>query len=77
MTAITSTVLGFFGFWPFFPFFFLWPVVAVVLLLRRRGHPFWSDARRAEDLLAERYARGDISADEYTERLAVLRGTER
>ncbi|MER6216964.1 SHOCT domain-containing protein [Streptomyces sp. NPDC001272] len=34
--------------------------------------PGWG-SRRAEDLLAERFARGDIDEDEYKRRLAVLR----
>ncbi|QHA09054.1 hypothetical protein GQF42_42775 [Streptomyces broussonetiae] len=47
----------------------------------RRGHrpgppsqeeSGWSN-RRAEDLLAERYARGEIDEDEYRRRLATLR----
>lgn len=31
-------------------------------------------ARPAEDILAERFARGEISAEEYQQSLAVLRG---
>lgn len=48
--------------------FWVCAVAAVVWWLRRRpgrGH--------AEDVLAERYARGDITAEEYRERLAVLK----
>jgi putative membrane protein len=54
----------------FFPL--VWIVVlagAFVLFGRRRdgwqNHP-------AEELLAERYAKGEISADEYRQRLSVL-----
>jgi putative membrane protein len=32
-----------------------------------------SGSRRAEDLLAERFARGEIDEDEYKRRLALLR----
>ncbi|MFJ9841620.1 SHOCT domain-containing protein [Kitasatospora sp. NPDC101155] len=32
-----------------------------------------SDSRAAEDLLAERFARGEIDEDEYRRRIAVLR----
>jgi putative membrane protein len=34
-----------------------------------------SGAERAAEVLAERYARGEISTDEYRERLAHLRGS--
>jgi putative membrane protein len=49
--------------------------VAVAVLFRRR----WGGWRRwnpAEDVLAERYARGEISAEEYHQRLGVLRRKE-
>lgn len=36
------------------------------------GEGEWQD-RRAESLLAERFARGEIEADEYKRRLALLR----
>ncbi|MGW1028788.1 SHOCT domain-containing protein [Streptomyces sp. NPDC002577] len=36
------------------------------------GEPGWG-GRRAEDLLAERFARGEIDEDEYERRLALLR----
>ncbi|GAA1274547.1 hypothetical protein GCM10009646_71790 [Streptomyces aureus] len=36
------------------------------------GEPGWG-TRRAEDLLAERFARGEIDEDEYKRRLALLR----
>ncbi|MFC5959546.1 SHOCT domain-containing protein [Streptomyces sp. NPDC005774] len=36
------------------------------------GEPGWR-SRRAEDLLAERFARGEIDEDEYKRRLALLR----
>ncbi|MGV9356747.1 SHOCT domain-containing protein [Streptomyces misionensis] len=36
------------------------------------GEPAWG-SRRAEDLLAERFARGEIEEDEYKRRLALLR----
>jgi putative membrane protein len=55
-------------------FLLLWLAVigAVVwLLVRRRREP--SGTERARDILAERYARGDLSGDEYRERLEQLR----
>ncbi|MFF3633585.1 SHOCT domain-containing protein [Streptomyces sp. NPDC002250] len=33
----------------------------------------WGQERRAESLLAERFARGEIEEDEYRRRLALLR----
>ncbi|MEU9759182.1 SHOCT domain-containing protein [Streptomyces sp. NPDC047985] len=37
------------------------------------GEAGWGGGRRAEDLLAERFARGEIDEDEYRRRLTVLR----
>jgi len=59
-------------------------VVAVVLLIRhfsRAGgrppsgpHSYGTPPPSAEQLLAERYARGEIDDEEYRRRLATLRG---
>ena len=55
----------------FFPLF--WVVVILSFgLLRRRGR-HWHHGHTAEDVLAERYARGEITPEEYQQRLAVLR----
>lgn len=53
-------------------------IAGVVLLarsLRSPGHPHYQapPSRSAEDLLAERFARGEIDEAEYQNRLAVLR----
>ena len=50
-------------------------VVGVIALLRHLGRRESGVLRRptAEDLLAERFARGDITEQEYRERLDVLR----
>ncbi|MGW1159640.1 SHOCT domain-containing protein [Streptomyces sp. NPDC002513] len=37
------------------------------------GGSGWGGSRQAEDLLAERFARGEIDEDEYRRRLTVLR----
>ena len=63
------------GWWPGFGLLwivFLWSVVAF-FFWRRRG---WRGGPRAsgEAVLGERYARGEITEDEYRERLSVLRG---
>lgn len=49
-------------------------IVAVVtwLVARRRGPREPSGSDRARDILAERFARGELNADEYKERLAQL-----
>lgn len=58
---------------PWFLFFpLLWIAVligAFFLFRRRRDH--WQ-THSAEQVLAERYAKGEISADEYRQRLGVL-----
>lgn len=59
------------GWW--FAFGFLWLVllgVVIWLLVRRPSGPHRSTA---VDILAERFARGEISSEEYRERLAELR----
>jgi len=57
--------------------FLIW--IAIIFLVFRfviRGGCRWRDetapADRARDVLAERYARGDIDADEYRQRSEVL-----
>ncbi|HEX2027079.1 MAG TPA: SHOCT domain-containing protein [Nitriliruptorales bacterium] len=62
--------------WFWFPWWLL--TVALIVLLvwfvaragwRRRAHP---GTERAREILAQRYASGEISANEYRERLADL-----
>ncbi len=47
-------------------------VATVVWLATRGARRERSGTDRAKDVLAERYARGEISSDEYTERLNNL-----
>jgi putative membrane protein len=56
---------------------FVWAALIIggIYLLRRRPTGGRTDAG-AEAVLAARYARGDISDEEYRERLAVLRETK-
>jgi putative membrane protein len=63
--------------------FFWGAVVTVVLLLLRRRHPDDGPAASrhpslgsAEHILDERFARGEIDADEYTARRDMLRRAE-
>ena len=79
LTALTSVVAShgdYDGHW--FPFAFLWLVVLglVIWFVVRGGrwrhyHP--SDMDRARGILAERFARGEITGEEYRERLEQLR----
>jgi putative membrane protein len=45
---------------------------AIWLVVRGRGSAMRCSTARAEQILAERYARGEISRDEYRERLDDL-----
>jgi putative membrane protein len=63
---------------PFFPLFgILWLVAigAAVFFITRTLRPRErSGSERARDVLAERYARGEVSTEEYRERMTHLRG---
>ena len=63
------------GPWPgpwflLFPLFWLAVIVTLAVVVRRRGR--WQTPS-GESVLGERFARGEISEDEYRQRLAVLR----
>ena len=61
------------GWWPLWPILWLAVIVAVVWYLSRRwGKPRGGGLDRAKEILAERYARGELSGDEYRQRLAEL-----
>lgn len=51
-------------------------VVIVVRLIRGRGSETVRNSSSALDVLEERYARGEISREEFVERRAVLLGDE-
>jgi putative membrane protein len=59
--------------WPIFPLLWvlLWGVV-IFAVFRFRGAR-WQRGHSAADVLAERYARGEITVEEYRERLSVLK----
>jgi putative membrane protein len=64
------------------PWFLVFPLFWLIIMLLaavwpgRRGVP-WRQPSIGRSVLAERYARGDISADEYRERLSVSTGDDR
>ena len=65
---------GFFWF-PLIPLFFFGFWILVLFIVRpwawrQRG---WSPSGSAEAVLAERYARGEVTEEEYRARLEVLR----
>jgi putative membrane protein len=65
--------------WPIFPFLWLLFVVAIFVTCgvfgrRRRS---WAGPRAGEAKLAERFATGEITEQEYRERRAVLRESNR
>lgn len=63
--------------WPFMMLFWVAVLaVGVWLLVRRTGPAASRGADRAQDVLAERFARGQVSEEEYEERLSVLRRRE-
>ena len=52
-----------------------WTLVAVLALLRRPGQPDQQPRPGAEEILAERLARGELDPDEYRQRLQTLQET--
>lgn len=69
-----------YGFWGFFPGF-LWVlfwIVVLYLFWRERKYPRNdSEDKDAEDILTERFARGEIDQKEYEHRLEVIRKHQR
>ena len=63
------------GWWIVAPFFWLlWiGLIATIVFLVFRRRSRWSGNDRAKAILAERFARGEISSDELRERLDALR----
>jgi putative membrane protein len=61
------------GWWVVWPLVWIAVIVGLVwFFTRRRGPGERSGADRARDILAERFARGELSVEEYRERLGQL-----
>ncbi|GAA4924852.1 putative membrane protein [Stackebrandtia albiflava] len=81
MTTVAHTILANgpheYGFAPG-PWFLLVPlfwaavIVTVIVLVKRRGAQ-WRRHHGAEGVLRERFARGEVTEEEYRQRLEVLR----
>lgn len=78
-----STVLAAFGhgwgagpWFLVFPLFWLSVVVVLAIVFRRRRWGHTHDGS-GEALLGERYARGEITEEEYRQRLSVIRDGSR
>jgi len=82
LTSILATHHNGWGYGPG-PWLLIFPLLWITLIgfliwrFRRWGGPPWRQSSTGRSVLAERYARGDISADEYRERLGVLREDDR
>jgi putative membrane protein len=61
------------GWWPLWPLLWIAVLATIVwLFFRRTGGRDRDPTDQARGILAERFARGELSADEYRERLAQL-----
>jgi putative membrane protein len=60
------------GWWIVFPLLWLLLLATVLVLFWRRGRGPRNGGDAATRILGERFARGEIDADEYRERLAQL-----
>jgi putative membrane protein len=59
--------------WIVFPILLLLLIATAIALVWRRGRGSGDDGDSPRRILGERFARGEINADEYRERLAQLR----
>ncbi len=57
---------------PWFPLFWIAVIVTVAFLFRRGRWGHWHGGS-GEAVLAERFARGEITEEEYRQRISILR----
>ncbi len=70
MTVLAGPEFGGGPWFLFFPLFWIALFVGAFFLFRRRRDAWRTHS--AEEILGERFAKGEISADEYRQRLGVL-----
>jgi putative membrane protein len=58
--------------WPIWPILWVALIGAIVWLIARRRHRPHDPLDRAREVLAERFARGELTGEEYRARLAEL-----
>ena len=63
------------GWWfgPLIPLLWIAVIAGIVWLFTRRRHHDFGVLERARGVLAERFARGELSPEEYRERLSQLK----
>ena len=72
-TFLATVGEGEHAWWVLWPLFWAAVIVGIVwLVMRRRGAGDRSGTDRARDILAERFARGELSGEEYRQRLSEL-----
>lgn len=78
-TVMTSDMPAHAGNWHGGPWFLLFPlawivvIVVIAVIFKRRRGP-WHHHNGAEAVLRERFARGEVTEEEYRQRMEVLRG---
>ena len=69
---MVATILAVFLLFPVLPLFWIAVLVGAWFLFRRQDDR--GRTQSAEEILGERYARGEITLEEYQQRREVLRG---
>ena len=69
---MVATILAVFLLFPLLPLFWIALLVGAWFLFRRRDDR--GRTQSAEEILGERYARGEITLEEYRQRREMLRG---
>ena len=73
-TSLVASAGGHDDWWVWAPFFWVfWLAVLATVWFVTRRRPAWNRGDRPKAILAERLARGEISIDEFRERITELR----